>query len=83
MNDAEQRPLPDRVCSERGTQFFDPYCKKIGVKFNGRPIFDCVEYCVSEGWVRRPVWEWTGKPRTANGRIVTITYSGEVELYRR
>lgn len=42
-------PFPDRVSIERDSTFFRSDFKKVGVKFEGRVIFNCIEFCVSEG----------------------------------
>lgn len=76
--------LPDRVSVEPDSEFYDPYWKKIGVKFRGRVIFDVIEVCVSEGWVRRAVLNWNGTTRRdGRNRVMTVTHKGEIELYRR
>jgi hypothetical protein len=48
-----ETPLPDRASMESDSPYYYPFNKKVGVKFDGIVIFDAVEYCVSEGWVRR------------------------------
>lgn len=75
--------FPDRMCTEPRAEHFDPFYKKIGVKLDGKVLLDVIEYCVSEGWVRRPIWRWDGVMMTERGRVKTVTHYGIVELYRR
>lgn len=75
--------MPDRVSIEAGSPFFRRDFKRVGVKFEGRVIFNCAEFCVSEGWARLWVANTRGQFKRERGQIVTVTARGKVEPYWR
>lgn len=79
---------PDRLSVEPSSPYFNAASlKRIGVKFNGVVQNRLVEYCVSEGWVRRHVSSKgtrKGKPKlpvSANGRVPAFKSFGVVEVF--
>lgn len=46
---------PDRLAIDPKSPHHDMALlqRGIGVRFKGTEIFNCAEYCISEGWVRR------------------------------
>lgn len=50
-----QKVIPDRVCTEKASPFYDAQIgREIDVFLNGiRQVNNVVEYCISEGWLRR------------------------------
>lgn len=73
MND-----LPDRLCIDPTSPYYDPMYVRVGVRFDGKERTNVAEYCVSQGWVRLQAG---GKDR--NGKQLTFTYKGVVEPYIR
>lgn len=78
---------PDRVSIETDSPFFNPYVRKMGVKFNDRVIFNCKEFCTSESWVELLVpLQGRGFRRgykRERGRLVSVRHYGKVEPYWR
>lgn len=74
--------LPDRLCVAKESPHWHPLTKKVGMKFNGKVIFNCYEYCMSEGWVKLIVPQRRGF-KTERGRPVTVLVRGTVEPYWR
>lgn len=60
--------IPDRLCAEKNSPYYDlAMCRKVRVymdEVGQNP--HVLEYCISEGWLRR----FTGKDRKA---VVTLT----------
>lgn len=56
--------LPDRLCVDRDSDYFDPVFRRVQVHLNGRLMpGNVAEYCVSEGWLR------TTDGRTQRGSV--------------
>lgn len=82
MTDAtETAPLPDRLCVDPDSPFYDEaaLARGVGIRFKGADKTNVEEYCVSEAWVRLAV----GAKRDRHGRQLTIKYQGPVEPYWR
>jgi hypothetical protein len=73
--------LPDRLCNDPKSPFFDEEVLKrdIGIRFNGVEKTNVEEYCVSEGWIRVAA----GNAKDRMGRPMTLKLKGEVEPYFR
>lgn len=77
------KELPDRVSLDADNPHYFKYWKKIGVKINGRVVFTCLEFCVSEGWVLLGIKDHRGYFKRERGRIVAARVNGVVEPYWR
>ncbi|WP_298702524.1 DUF3297 family protein [uncultured Brevundimonas sp.] len=77
--------LPDRLCVDVKSPFFDPIYKQARVWLNGSERKgDVEEYCVSEGWIRARVFDGNGKfVLTDGGAYKTVTLEGEVRVELR
>ncbi|MBA3548814.1 MAG: DUF3297 family protein [Nannocystis sp.] len=76
--------IPDRVCIDKRSRFFDARYKRLGVVFNGiERLGDVQEYCMSGGWIRIRVRNpLTKKWRVAgDGGYITETADGRVEAF--
>jgi hypothetical protein len=75
----QQTPMPDRLCVDPSSPFYDAALLEqgVGVRFNGVERNNVEEYCVSEGWVRLAV----GKTVDRHGKAMTVKYKGKVEPY--
>jgi len=51
----------------------------VGIRLNGKELFNVEEYCVSEGWVKVPA----GKTRDRKGNPLLIKIKGTVEPFYR
>lgn len=73
--------LPDRLCSNPKSPFYDEALIEagVGIKFNGAEKTNVEEYCVSEGWIRVVA----GKSVDRHGNPMTIKLKGKVEPYLR
>lgn len=71
------RTPPDRLALNPKSPFYnaDLIARGVGVRFKGVEIFNCAEYCVSEGWVRRI-------PQGGTYRS-TVKLQGAVEVWFR
>jgi hypothetical protein len=81
-----ERPLPDRLSVSANSPHFDKQANlDIEVMFNGvRQVKNVVEFCVSEGWIRRLRKTALGvMVRDANGVPIIETLFGKVEPYWR
>jgi len=68
-------PVPDRVCLDKNSPYFDGRYKRLGVKFNGVDRDnDVQEYCRSEGWLRVRI-------RNGKGRFI-INPDGSYKIAR-
>lgn len=74
--------IPDRVSLEEGSPHYFPHWRHLGVRFNGGESTSCVEFCVSEGWMRSQLFHG-GRPKTERGKFVTVTHRGKIEPYWR
>ena len=76
---ADQTALPDRLCVNPSSPFYNAELleRGVGVKFNGVDRTNVEEYCVSEGWVKLAV----GKTVDRHGNAMTVKYKGKVEPY--
>ena len=81
MSDPETPALPDRLCVDPDSPFYDGdlLTRGIGIRFKGEEKTNVEEYCVSEGWVRLAV----GKTVDRHGNAMTVKYKGKVEPYFR
>jgi hypothetical protein len=79
MTDAPS--LPDRLCNDPKSKFYDPACleRGVGIRFNGTEKTNVEEYCVSEGWIRVAV----GKTLDRRGNPLTMKLRGKVEPFYR
>lgn len=77
--------IPDRVCLEVGSPYFveASITNKIGIRFDDKVIYDAIEYCVSEGWVRRGFPDYTGRLRMERSKYLSRMCRGKVEAYDR
>ena len=74
-------PLPDRLCTNPRSRYYDPapLGRGIGILLNGEEKHNVDEYCVSEGWIRIAV----GKSVDRKGNPMTIKLNGTVEPFFR
>jgi hypothetical protein len=74
-------PLPDRLCNDPKSPFFNQQLleRGVGIRFNGVERNNVEEYCVSEGWVRVVA----GKSVDRHGNPMTVKLKGTVEPYFR
>ena len=78
-------PLPDRLSVEADSE----YCNKallpfVEVYFNNvRQVNSVVEYCVSEGWIRRRKMTALGKVVLERGEPVITKHNGVVRVERK
>ncbi len=83
MTDAIPSPaapaLPDHLSVDPRSPFHVPsvFEHAIGIRFNGKEFFDVEEYCISEGWVKRPA----SKTLDRKGRPLLIKLKGTVEVF--
>ena len=79
MSENEKTQLPDRLCMDPKSPYFDGelLAKGIGIRFNGQEKVNVEEYCLSEGWIRIAA----GKSRDRFGNPMTIKLKGKVEPY--
>lgn len=82
---APEIELPDRVCVDKLSPFFDDRYKYLGVKFNGvARDGDVQEYCKSEGWLRVRIRDGKGRFRlNDDGTYVIARIEGLIEPYWR
>ncbi len=52
LDEALVAALPDRVCLERPSAFYDPIVSELGVRIDGVDQDSVIEFCVSERWAR-------------------------------
>jgi hypothetical protein len=73
--------LPDRLSIDPDSPYFNEALieRGIGVRFKGVEKTNCVEYCMSEGWVRLQV----GNTVDRKGRPLAMKLQGSVEVYFR
>jgi hypothetical protein len=73
--------LPDRLCNDPQSPFFDEEILKrdVGIRFNGVEKTNVEEYCVSEGWIRVAA----GNAKDRYGRPMMLKLKGKVEPYFR
>lgn len=72
---------PDRLSVEPSSPFFNlEAIKKVRVTFNGIVQTKVVEYCVSEGWVRRHVQKGGKLRLSRNGSAIAFKAQGNVEV---
>ena len=81
MSETETPALPDRLCVDPDSPFYNGelLTRGIGIRFKGEEKTNVEEYCVSEGWVRLAV----GKKVDRRGKALTIKLAGPVEPYLR
>jgi hypothetical protein len=77
----ERPPLPDRLCTETTSRFYDGkvLAHDVGIRFNGRERTDVIEYCASEGWIKVSV----GNKVDRKGNPLLIKLKGTVEVFYR
>lgn len=81
-SDACPEEIPDRVALEHGPHYFK-WTKKIGVKIDGVVVFNCFEFCVSQGWARLGLTDNKGRWRKERGRTTCVMKYGKIEPYWR
>lgn len=81
--DDEWHAPPDRVSIEQSSPHFHKYYRKLGIMFEGKVTFDVVEYCVSEGWIRKQMRDGRNRLIYERGKSRTIALRGKVEPYWR
>ncbi|GAB4212313.1 MAG: DUF3297 family protein [Rhodoferax sp.] len=71
--------LPDRLSTDPRSRYHVPelLAFDIGVRLNGRELFNVEEYCLSEGWVKVPA----AKARDRRGQPLLIQLKGGVEVF--
>ncbi len=71
--------LPDRLSTDPRSPHHQPAIMErgIGIRLNGKELFNVEEYCISERWVKVPA----GKTVDRKGRPLLITLKGEVEAF--
>ena len=76
---ASQPALPDRLCAEQNSPYFDEavFAHDIGIRFNGKEKTNVTEYCISENWIRVEA----GKSKDRKGNQLTIKLKGAVEPF--
>ena len=80
---ADQEAIPDRVSFDPASPFFFEKFRQIGVIIDGAVIFNCAEFCVSEGWVKRIVRDAKGRVKVERGKPVSVLIRGDVRPYWR
>jgi len=79
---ASNGDIPDRVSLEEDSPFYFPNWRNLGVRYNGGELATVVEFCVSEGWLRKQIFHG-GRPKAERGKFVTVTIRGTIEPYWR
>ena len=76
---AELPALPDRLSTDPRSPHHLPAVAEhpIGIRLNGKELFNVEEYCISERWVKVPA----GKTVDRRGRPLLIKLKGEVEAF--
>lgn len=75
-------PVPDRLCVDPRSSFFNPVFKRIAVRFDGElRKGDVNEYCISEGWIMVRTPGEGNRWKTENGEYVLTKLEGRVEPF--
>lgn len=71
--------LPDRLSTDPRSPHHLPAVMErgIGIRLNGKELFNVEEYCISERWVKVPA----GKTVDRRGQPLLIKLKGEVEAF--
>ncbi len=79
MTDPDLSDLPDRLCNDPKSKFYDAARleRGVGIRFNGAEKTNVEEYCISEGWIRVAV----GKTLDRRGNPLTMKLRGKVEAF--
>ncbi len=80
MTDATPLPtLPDHLSSDPRSPHHVAavFEQDIGIRLNGKEMFNVEEYCISEGWVKVPA----GKTLDRKGRPLLLKLKGKVEAF--
>lgn len=75
--------IPDHVSLDPESPHFFKWYKKIGVKVDGMVIFNCLEFCVSEGWAALGVKDFRGYFKRERGKLIAVRKQCLVEPYWR
>jgi hypothetical protein len=81
MTDETSPPIPDRLCTDPRSPFYDAkvFERDVGIVFNGKERFDVAEYCLSEGWIKVPA----GKSVDRKGQPLMVKLKGTVQAHYR
>jgi len=80
MNDTAQLPpLPDRLCIDPASPYFNAavFEHDVGINFNDKERTNVSEYCISEGWIKVPA----GKALDRKGNPLLTKLKGKVEAF--
>ena len=79
MPDTDTDVLPDRLCVDPSSRYYDEkiLARNVDIRFKGVERTNVEEYCVSEGWIRSAV----GKTLDRRGKPLTILLRGKVEPF--
>lgn len=79
MTDTDTDTLPDRLCVDPSSRYYDEkiLSRNVGILFNGVERTNVEEYCISEGWIRSAV----GKTLDRRGKPLTVLLKGKVEPF--
>lgn len=71
--------LPDRLSTDPRSPHHIPAVveRGVGIKLNGKELFNVDEYCISERWVKVPA----GKTVDRKGQPLMIKLKGQVEAF--
>ena len=73
--------VPDRLSVEPSSEFYCPiYIRRVCVLFEGAEQSKVIEYCISEGWVRRYPGAKKNIRVSKNGRVVAFKAHGKVRV---
>lgn len=74
--------IPDRLSIDKDSPYFNESISyKIGDIFINGILCECLEYCISEGWVVCRVFNDQGTLFIENDGFKTVRITGKVEVY--
>lgn len=82
MTDTKSLPtLPDRLSVNTRSPFYvaEVFEQEVGIKLNGKELFNVEEYCISEGWIKVAAH----KALDRRGQPLLNTLKGKVEAFYR
>jgi hypothetical protein len=75
-------PVPDRLCVDPRSSFFNSVFKRIAVRFDGElRKGDVHEYCISEGWIMVRTPGEGNRWKIENGEYVLTKLKGRVQPF--
>ena len=75
------KPPPDRACAHRSSPHFSVLARYVLISLDGVVQKGVIEYCKSEGWIRRLVEDGDKWKIAEDGQnLVEETVHGNVEL---